>query len=133
MSFAGGVKAFKSVTTVALVAGRYGEGRPEAFTENFFISLARKGVRTLDVCTPFIDIDLGPALAFGFAEPESGGQRVLTGVRCADGAGFLEQVREVNELARNYRWASTLRPVVAFAKGKKCLVHKKAILTKSKF
>ncbi|KAH7704137.1 hypothetical protein AAVH_28682, partial [Aphelenchoides avenae] len=66
-------------------------GRPEAFTEDFFISLALRGVHTVDVMMPGIVIDVGPALAFGFAEPISGGRRVLTGVRCANGADFLQQ------------------------------------------
>lgn len=64
------------------------------------MSLARKGVRTFDVMMPGIDIDVSAALAFGFAEPASGGRRALTGVRCANGAGFLEQVRKVKTLLK---------------------------------
>lgn len=87
------------MTAVALNAENFGRGRPEVFTEVFFVALARKGVRTVDVVMPGIDIDVGPALAFGFAVPASGGsecRRVLTGVHCANGADFLEQVRKVN-------------------------------------
>ncbi|KAH7721252.1 hypothetical protein AAVH_11215 [Aphelenchoides avenae] len=89
-----GVQCFKSVNTVEIDAQDFGEGHPEAFTEDFFVSLADRGVRTLDVMMPGIDLDLGPALAFGFAEPERGGRRELTGVRCASGSDLLTQVQK---------------------------------------
>lgn len=98
MHIAGGVQCFKSVNTVEIDAQDFGEGHPEAFTEDFFVSLADRGVRTLDVMMPGIDLDLGPALAFGFAEPERGGRRELTGVRCASGSDLLTQVQKVNGL-----------------------------------
>lgn len=87
------------MTSVVLDADFIGRGRPEQFTEAFFVSLAGQGVRELDVCMPGIDIDVGPALAFGFSEPTSSGRRMLTGVRCANKANFLEQVRKVSGLA----------------------------------
>lgn len=88
------------MTIVDSIEGNSGrEHRLEALTEDFFVSLARHGVRALAVMMRGTIVDFGPALAFGFAEPTSGGWRRITGARCASGADFLEQVRRVRELA----------------------------------
>lgn len=97
--------AFKSTNGVRLEMVEDNVLKEEAFDETFFIHLAQNGVRSIGFYTlsyltelyieASVVIDIEAALAFGFAEPNAGGDRCLTGVAVSVKSEIFTEVRRV--------------------------------------
>lgn len=93
------------MSKVALGANGYGDWESSPFDEAFFITAAEYGVRSISFDSgprSRVEISLPAALAFGFAEPTTGGERSLTDqMYCElDGDNFLEQLVKVRGSSR---------------------------------
>ncbi|KAH7704425.1 hypothetical protein AAVH_28389 [Aphelenchoides avenae] len=93
-------KAFEALSKVVVkMDGRRSDPDwARSFDETFFISAAKCGVRSISFDTGsqyWIDINVLPALSFGFAEPTAGGDRSISSVFCAlEDEDFLAQLIE---------------------------------------
>lgn len=99
------LNAFKSTSEVCIDQEYYDIVNGNDFDDNFFVNMARQGVRSFVIKNSFhpLKIDARTALAFAVAKPTAGGARRLEGVELRVESDFLAKIRQVNSPFKIFR------------------------------